>query len=289
MAIRNLLRLLVFVSLFSGLLRAQTATPLLASLDTRNSTLPQPGSSPMPSLMPQAFPQRSFHYVSSRTCAAGVASDRECRVRWTPLLGQSLEFLALEHAAIFAADPAARHDLTHGGWFRDWMSSVSGAKGRAAATPVSQTMTGAVAAFLFVQNDPRGRDLNFHNRREYWTSRLQAFAFSAAYNAQWQVGPLSRASLENRPTPAWGFAATPLAGTAWSIGEDLIDRELVWRLEGRTNEKAALLAMSLLNPARTTANLLRGHAPWYRDSRETRIAHFSLPFHNLPAPASAGQ
>jgi hypothetical protein len=309
MAIRNLLRLLVLVSLFAGLLRAQSmpdAPSLLASIDTRNAAIPQFGNSALPPLMPQVLPHKNFHFVSSRTCAAGVASDRECRVHWKPLLEQSLEFVLMQHSARLAMYPDLRANVSHGHWLQNWGASVSNQRitrwsdGDSFTTNyVGHPAMGSVASFLFIQNDPRGRDLTFHNTREYWTSRMRAMAFSAAYTAQWEIGPLSEASLGNtgksyyrkngrrtNGTGAADFVVTPLAGAAWSIGEDIVDRELVWRLEGRTNNKAALLAMSLLNPTRSAANLLRGRAPWFRDSRETRIADFALPFHNV-APASA--
>jgi len=288
---RNLSRVLGVVFLLCGPVFAQTAgsfsaASLFASLDTRNPAVPQFRTPVVPALMPQVR-RSSFHYISSRTCAAGVASPKECRVHWTPLLAEASELLFVQQAGTFATSASARDALTHGSFFHDWTSAAAAAG--PAGAPNSQPITGAVAAFLWIQNDPRGRDLAFHNRREYWTSRLRALAFSAAYTAQSDLGPLSRASLENRPGSPSTLALAPFAGTAWTIGEDLIDRQLIWRLEGRTNRKAALLALSLLNPTRSAANLLRGRAPWFRDSRETRIAHFDLPFHNLPIPAAAGQ
>ena len=74
------------------------------------------------------------------------------------------------------------------------------------------------------------------------------------------------------------FVMTPVAGTLWSVGEDLIDRQIIWRLEGRTNNRLALLGMSVLNPNRSVANVMRGKAPWYRDNRATRVPSKMLPF-----------
>src|SRR5262249_30189781 len=34
---------------------------------------------------------------------------------------------------------------------------------------------GAMTEFIQIQNDPRGRDLEFSNTKEYWRSRLRAF------------------------------------------------------------------------------------------------------------------
>src|SRR5205085_1308398 len=144
-------------------------------------------------------------------------------------------------------------------------------------------------------NDPKGRDLTLSNTRAYWTSRLRALAFSAVYSAQWEVGPLSEASIGNTGRVAYfskaskgmtngagmvDFVMTPVGGTVWAIGEDLIDRQIIWRLEGHTRNKLALAAMSVLNPNRSVANILRHKAPWYRDSRYTRTARMNLPFQN---------
>ena len=308
MAIRNLLRLLVLVSLLGGLSQAQSPAPpsLFASLDTHNSAVPPLSSSTSPTLVPQSLPRRNFYYVSSRTCDAGVASKKECQVHWKPLLEQSLEFTLLQHSARLAMYPDLRSNLTHGHWLENWGASIANQRithwndGDSLTTNyLGHPAMGSVASFLYIQNDPRSRDLVFHNTRQYWTSRLHALAFAAAYSAQWEIGPLSEASLGNtgkayymkngrltNGTGATDFVVTPLVGTAWSVGEDVLDREVIWRLEARTNNKAALLAMSLLNPTRSAANLLRGRAPWFRDSRETRIAHFELPFHNAPASAA---
>jgi hypothetical protein len=308
MAIRNLLRLLAVVSLFCGLAPAQTLpdAPMFASLDVHSSALSQFGNSAAPQLMPQSLPRRNFHYVSSRTCAAGVATDRECRVHWKPLLEQSLAFTLLQHTARLTIYPDLRANLTHGHWLQNWGTSIANQRithwndGDSVTTNyVGHPAMGSVASFLYIQNDPRSRDFVFHNTRQYWTSRLRALAFAAAYTTQWEIGPLSEASLGNtgksyyrksgrltNGTGATDFVVTPIAGAAWSVGEDLLDREVIWRLEARTNNKAALAAMSLLNPTRSAANLLRGRAPWFRDSRETRLAHFSLPFHTAPTSAN---
>jgi hypothetical protein len=160
----------------------------------------------------------------------------------------------------------------------------------AASNYVKQPMMGAVTGFLYIQNDPKGRDLGFQNTRRYWLSRLRATAFSTAYEAEWKLGPLGEASLGNYRTqtssggnPVHGagaadFVMMPVGGAAWSVGEDVIDRQVIWRLEGKTNNRAALLALSVLNPGRSVANILRAKAPWYRDSRETRTPMSELPF-----------
>jgi len=240
--------------------------------------------------------------ASSRYCNANAVPAEECRVHWQPLLRQAFTFLMLQHGARLANDPNARAEIAHGPWLHKWMDAAGNQDlsrwddGDAFANNyIGHPLMGAVTNFTFIQNDPRGRDLLPENTRAYWMSRLKAMAFTAAYGVQWEVGPVSEASLGNtgraqyvsqhsgRVTNGTGlvdYIMTPVAGTAWAMGEDLIDRHLLWNLEARTNSRWALAGMSLLNPGRSAANLLRGKAPWYRDARITRTANIVMPFQN---------
>ena len=60
---------------------------------------------------------------------------------------------------------------------------------------------------------------------------------------------------------------TPTAGITWSMGEDLIDKYVITRIEGRSRNPLYQLGISVLNPTRSAANLLRWKMPWYRDDR----------------------
>jgi len=52
------------------------------------------------------------------------------------------------------------------------------------------------------------------------------------------------------------------------VGEDLLDKYLIRRLDTQVNNKVArVLLRSFLNPTRSMANVLRGKYPWYRDDR----------------------
>src|SRR3954462_4916865 len=206
----------------------------------------------------------------------------------------------IQQGMILALEANSRYEISHGHWLKKWTTSAGNTQLRhwddgdpRITNFVAHPMMGAVTDFIFIQNDPRGRDLGFGNNRAYWMSRLRAMAFSAAYEVQWEVGPLSEASIGNNGkstytsptshhltngTGAVDFVMTPVAGTALAIGEDLIDRHIIWRLEGRTNNRFALLGMSVRNPTRALANMLRGKAPWYRDWRTTRTPTNMLPF-----------
>lgn len=238
--------------------------------------------------------------ISSRTCASGEAAKHDCHEHWAPLMRQSVQFLLLQHGMNLALDQTNRYNISHGHWLDHWTYSFQHEHlshwndGDSFLTNyIGHPMMGAVTDFLYIQNDPRGRDLSIGANRAYWMSRLRAMAFSTVYAAQWEVGPISEASIGNEGkdiyysksshgltngTGAVDFVMTPVAGTAWSVGEDLIDRQIIWRLEGHTNNRGALLAMSVLNPNRSVANMLRGKAPWYRDNRPMHVPKRLLPF-----------
>jgi hypothetical protein len=65
---------------------------------------------------------------------------------------------------------------------------------------------------------------------------------------------------------------TPIGGWVWAIGEDFMDRYVIRRLDQRTENPFYLFSMSFLNPCRGFANLMRYHAPWYRDYRQVPAA-----------------
>jgi hypothetical protein len=236
--------------------------------------------------------------ATSRTCASGEASAKSCGEHWQPLLRQSFELLLLQSGGDIAFDRQARYNTFHGHWLSHYLDSAGSADltrwtagDDSAADYLKQPLMGAVTSFLYIQNDPRGRDFGFQNTRPYWMSRLRATLYSTAYEAEWKLGPIGDASLGNygrQPSSAnrgathapgaMDFVMMPAGGVAWSIGEDVIDRQIIWRLEGKTNNRAALWAISMLNPGRSVANILRNRAPWYRDSREKRTSLGPLPF-----------
>ena len=97
--------------------------------------------------------------------------------------------------------------------------------------------------------------------------------FAAAYSLQFEIGPISEASIGNsqlksRNDGVVDWVITPTLGTAWVLAEDLTDKYLVRKIERHTRN-AALMAMArtFLNPCRGFSNLMGRRAPWHRDDR----------------------
>jgi hypothetical protein len=197
-------------------------------------------------------------------------------IDWSSLVVQSFEFLGIEHGFRWVTEEGTRHP--HRSFFDGYVDSLTSLHGWADGDPfyvsyVGHPMQGAVAGFIFVQNDRKYRTVEFGRNRQYWKSRLRAAAFSWAYSEQFEIGPLSEASIGNVQAffPQQGFVdqvATPAIGLAWMIAEDLMDRYVVERVDERVhNPYVRLLVRSGLNPTRSMANLIAGRVPWHRDTR----------------------
>jgi hypothetical protein len=197
--------------------------------------------------------------------------------QWKPALLQSGLFLGFQHGFRLATEDATRGELK-GPFFRDWSRSVRNLQGWDDGDPfivnyVGHPMMGAVSGYIAVQNDPMYKRSTFGRNSRYWKSRLRALAFSTLYSTQFEIGPVSEASIGNVQLhpPENGmcdFVVTPTVGLGWQIAEDALDRVLVRRIESSTDAVwVRIIARGMLNPARSFANLLRWKAPWYRDDR----------------------
>ena len=92
-------------------------------------------------------------------------------------------------------------------------------------------MQGAVAGRLWLLQDPRYNKAEF-GRGRAWKGKLRAAAFAWAFSEQFEIGPLSEASIGHiqRDFPQQGFVdhvITPTIGLSWMLAEDALDRYFV--------------------------------------------------------------
>jgi hypothetical protein len=138
---------------------------------------------------------------------------------------------------------------------------------------VGHPMMGAVAGYIQIFNDPRGRRLEFDSSSgEYWSSRLKALAWSAAYSTQYEIGPISEAMIGNvgkkPPTMAVvDLVVTPVGGFTLILLEDYLDKRFIARWEQGKSPTMERFLRIFFNPDRSLANLLRFKRPSYRDTR----------------------
>ncbi|HEY7180963.1 MAG TPA: hypothetical protein VIC84_06075 [Blastocatellia bacterium] len=210
-------------------------------------------------------------------------SRRRNTFDWNAAFRQSMFFLAIEHTFRLATEDGTRADLK-GPFFKDYFRAVRSLRGWDDGDPflvnyIGHPMAGSVSGFIQVNNDPKGVKEEVGLNKSYWRSRLKAFGWSFAYSTQFELGLFSEASLGNIGMRPYGKAkhpmayvdlvVTPVVGTGWLVGEDMLDLYLVRRLENKIGSRMArLLIRTFLNPTRSFANFLRGQRPWYRDNRQ---------------------
>lgn len=231
---------------------------------------------------------------------------------WKGLLLQSLAFQGLQHGPrIAAADAADRHLLLNKPFWSNYRASLGQYNMRRwndgdsfVVNYVGHPMQGAISGYIEVQNDPRGRDLRFSSDRAYWNSRFRAFLWETAYSTEFEIGPLSEASIFNQGgytyplgckakdtacdkkahytnNTGWvDFIVTPTGGTMMLIAGDAIDRYVSDRLIAKHPDRFRYKVLRAgLNPPRTMANLMRGRYPWYRDYEPPTNEGFFHPAH----------
>jgi hypothetical protein len=209
--------------------------------------------------------------------------DKPEGVQWTPLILQSLKFLAIEHGFRYLTEPQTRDPGM--GFFGGYVDSLTNLHGWGDGDPfyvnyVGHPMQGAVSGFIWVQNDRRFRYAEFGRNHDYWKSRLRAAAFSWVYSTQMEIGPLSEASIGHiqASLPQQGFVdqvITPSIGLGWLLTEDAMDHYVIRFLEQKsTNRVYRAMYRSALNPSRSLANVIGGQWPWARprDSQEYLLA-----------------
>jgi hypothetical protein len=220
-------------------------------------------------------------------CEDGTLRGKPCRVSWWRVLAQSFYFLSTQHLGNIALDHDTRNALENGSFWGDYVYCVEHYRwwrwkddDPFLVDYIGHPMMGAVTSSIYEQNDPKQRALMFENTQRYWMGRLRAMAYSAAYSAQWKVGPLSEASIGNtglfyyvrardgvwtNETGMQDFFITPIGGLAWNVGEDMIDRYFLRHVRHARRNKWVLLAASLTTPGKSAANLTRFRATYYRD------------------------
>ena len=251
----------------SGLARAQSL------VETR-------GGGAEPSLYPR--PTSSATSSSSDNSASGgiaiaTPPKKETGFDWLHLAQGSFAFLAVEHGFRCATEQGTR-DGFGGPFIPGYLNSVGNLHGWGDGDPflvnyVGHPMQGAVSGYIWQHNDRAYRTVEFGKNTRYWKGKLRGAAFAYVYSVQFEIGPLSEASLGHVQGlyPQQGFVdhvVTPTVGLGWTIAEDSIDRYFIRAIEARTaNPYFRLLVRSGLNPSRTMANVMNGELPWHREDR----------------------
>ncbi len=193
--------------------------------------------------------------------------------QWGLAIRQSLFFLAVQHG--YAMTQPKTRTALRGPFFKDYVASVRSLSGwsdggKFFTNYVAHPMQGSFVGFIQIHNDPRGMRQTFGKSGEYWKSRMKALAWSAAWSTQFEIGPISQASIGNvghgGKQTYIDLVVTPTVGIGMLITEDILDKYVVRRIE-RWSGSFLLRAFArmIFNPTRSVANIVRFELPWHRD------------------------
>ena len=188
--------------------------------------------------------------------------------------------LMIEHVTRVGFQDKTRRELG-GNFFGDYARSVRipdtwGDGDSWGVNYIGHPIHGAAAGFIWLDHEDGAHNPDLGFSREYWASRTRGTAWAAWYSVQFEIGPLSEASIGNvglrRETVGWvDHVVTPVGALGFIVAEDALDRYLITRIESWTgNRFLRVLACTALNPSRTMSNAAQGRAPWYRTVRPLR-------------------
>jgi hypothetical protein len=253
-------------------LRASAGAPAAAALDASSAPSPEYSTS-----KPYGYVSPFAYEPDASGQRTEVGSDK---FNWDGAARQSFYFLSIQHG-MRMMQRKTRRELG-GKFWPDYVDSIAGVEGWGDGDSfltnyVGHPMQGGITAWIQIQNDPKGMNQEIAWRNQaYWHSRLKAMAWSALYSTQFELGPVSEASIGNvgihpGTNGMVDLVVTPTAGFGMILGEDLLDKYVVKRLEDGTDSVPKRRFYRIFfNPERAVANVLRLKVPWHRDSRGLR-------------------
>jgi hypothetical protein len=205
---------------------------------------------------PDLIPAWSVQAASASLPVSPFTSDATATepFHWKGLILQSLAFNYLQNGVrIITSDQRDRRLLLNKPYWSDYWASLQQFNWRrwndgdsVTVNYIGHPMEGAIAGFLEVQNNPRDRAVQFGNNRAYWISRVRAAGWAAVYSTQWELGPSGESAIFNQGgftypigckkaecnakskytnNTGWvDLTITPVVGTLWMVGEDVLDR-----------------------------------------------------------------
>jgi len=199
---------------------------------------------------------------------------------WMGALEDSLRLLTLEHATRIAFQQKTRRELG-GPFFSDYVHSLKvprtwGDGDSWDINYIGHPIHGAASGFIWLDHERGVHDPKLGFSKAYWASRSRATLWAAFYSLQFEIGPLSEASIGNvgmnpRTTGWVDHIVTPLGAFGIIVTEDVLDRYVIRKLETSTDKRPLQIFFRIMmNPSRSLSNLALGRPPWARDDRRLR-------------------
>ena len=223
---------------------------------------------------------------------------------WRGLIWQTVEFNLVENGFRVAADPVMRDTLAHRPFWHNYAASVDHFNMRRwndgdtfIVNYVGHSMHGAVAAYLEIQNSPEQARLQWGDAG-YARSRLKGFLWATMFSTHSEISPAGEPGVGNEGGFTYGvecqyhcnssnfhphdhytnntgwvdFIVSPTAGMVWVTTEDLLAKYVTGPLVKRHPDRFwPMVVRGGLSPSRSFANMLRWHAPWYRDDEQPTL------------------
>jgi hypothetical protein len=198
-----------------------------------------------------------------------------------------------QHGFRFATEKKTRGQVG-GPFFQEWAEVIQNTQwnrwsdgDKAFTSDIAHPAQGAVAGWIYRQNDTRARYLeqDFHNP-QYRAVLLRSFAVATVTAVLWKIGPLSEATIGHvglYPTvDKWGlpvrdgnrsglndYVLNEVGGIPLMIAEDWLDKHVARRLESHAQSRAWIDFIRIsTSPTRSFANLISFHRPWTRENRD---------------------
>ena len=251
------MRAAIVVALVTSIAWVTTAEAQTGAGSSTNEVVGQPSAGVEASETPFDTPSVSSSAIAAAQ-AQGPTISAPNGVGLGAAFGQAIGFTVVQH--LFRLQEAKTRRELGGPFLSDWFKSVSNLggdwndHGKKFANYLAHPMGGATYAHIYRQNDRSRRELEV-GEPGYGGMVLRAMAFSAVISLQFELGPLSEASIGNvgmrDPNKmAWGdLVITPALGVAWMVSEDVIDAQILKRMDGQQIVLRNTLRF-LLNPSR---------------------------------------
>lgn len=210
------------------------------------------------------------------TPRSGPAVTRDSttrKPRFSHVLLYSLELTFYEHVMRVAAQDFTRSELK-GPFFQDWFDSVHvphqwNDMDSWEVNYLGHAIHGAAAARIWIdQREPKAT-----TKAQYFKSLGRAYLFTIIFSEQYEIGPMSEASIGNVGLRAgrtgWVDQVwTPIGAIVWTMAEDAIDKYFLTQVDKHVPFiMARAAARMILNPGRMLANIGMNRVPWDRPGR----------------------
>jgi len=208
----------------------------------------------------------------SHEASSTLSRDASPSSTWKGAVADSIRLLLIEHTTRILFQEKTRRELG-GPFFPDYARSLHiprtwGDGDRWGVNYIGHPIHGAAAGYIWLDHEPGSHDPSLGFSKAYWASRVRASAWAAAYSLQFEIGPLSEASIGNvgmRPgTTGWvDHVMTPVGAFGFMVAEDLVQRHVVTRIESWTdNRLIRAVSRTVLTPSRTLSYAAQGRMPW---------------------------